>query len=266
MELTIKGTSLEPLMFWKRDHSVADAVDFASSTAATLARLGSGAYVGHLGKRPSKVLELYDREGCPLSRKVREALSILDLDAIIHPCPEGGTRFRAKVEEHLGRFEIPFLVDPNAGVELTDSDEIVRHLFATYGDDKVPLALRVTTVTNLTSKLASRLRGEKGTRVEASKRPDELLELYGYEASPYCRIVREVLSTLELPYVLHNVARESPKRASFIELAGKMQVPLLLDRTHSVKMFETRDIVRHLEERYGVHGGPTAKPDQASAS
>ena len=255
MSLTIQGTSLEPLLFWKPDHSVAEAVDFASSTAATLARLGSGAFFGHLGKRPPKVLELYEREGCPFSRKVREALSILDLDAVIHPCPEGGTRFRAKVEERLGRFAIPFLVDPNAGVELSESDAIVRHLFASYGDDQVPLALRLTTVTDLSSRLASRLRGGKGTRVEPSKRPEELLELYGYEASPYCRIVREVLSTLELPYRLHNVARDSPKRPSYLELAGKMQVPLLVDRTHGVKMLESRAIVRHLEERYGAHPG-----------
>src|SRR4051794_7466671 len=98
MTLTIMGTSLDPFLFWKRGNSVAEAVDFASSNAATLARLGSGAHVRHLGKRPAKVLELYEREGCPYCRKVREALSILDLNAIIHPCPEGGTRFRAKVE------------------------------------------------------------------------------------------------------------------------------------------------------------------------
>jgi len=260
MSLTIQGTSLDPLLFWKPDHSIAEAVDFASSTAATLARLGSGAFVGHLGKRPPKVLELYEREGCPFSRKVREALSILDLDAVIHPCPEGGTRFRASVEERLGRFAIPLLIDPNAGVELTESDAIVRHLFASYGDDKVPLALRVTTVTDLTSRLASRLRGGKGTRVEPSRRPEELLELYGYEASPYCRIVREVLSTLELPYRLHNVARESPRRPSYIELAGKMQVPLLVDRTHGVKMLESRAIVRYLEDRYGARGAAAGQP------
>jgi glutathione S-transferase len=72
-------------------------------------------------------------------------------------------------------------------------------------------------------------------------------------------MVREVLSTLELPYVLHNVARGSPKRAAFVELAGKMQVPLLLDRTHGVKMLESRAIMHHLEERYG------ARPEDARA-
>jgi glutathione S-transferase len=258
MTLTIKGTSLEPLLFWKQGNSVADAVDFASSTAATLARLGSGAYVAHLGARPAKVLELYEREGCPFCRKVREALSILDVDVIIHPCPEGGTRFRAKVEEHLGKFALPLLIDPNADVELSDSDAIVRHLFERYGDGTVPLALRAASVTNLTSKLASRLRGNRGTHVEASKSPGELLELYGYEASPYCRIVREVLCVLELPYRLHNVARESPKRAAFVEMAGKMQVPLLVDRAHDVKLFESRAIVRYLELRYGDGGARRA--------
>ncbi len=250
--LRLAGTSLEPLLFWKRDHSIAEAVDFASSTAATMARLGSGAFVAHIGKRPAKLFELYDREGCPLCRKVREALSILDLNAIVHPCPAGGTRFSGRVVERAGKMILPLLVDPNgqAEVQLTDSDAIVRHLFSRYGDGKVPLALRAGALTDRTSEVASLLRRSKGQHALASKMPDQLLELFSYEASPYCRIVREMLSQLELPYVLHNVARGSPKRAAFIERAGKMQVPYLVDEVHGVAMFESRAIVTYLEDRY----------------
>ena len=38
------------------------------------------------------------------------------------------------------------------------------------------------------------------------------LELYSFEASPFCRLVREALSSLELPYRLTNVGRGSPSR------------------------------------------------------
>ena len=39
--------------------------------------------------RPQKLLELYEFEGCPFCRKVREAISVLDLDVTIYPCPKG---------------------------------------------------------------------------------------------------------------------------------------------------------------------------------
>ena len=59
------------------------AVDLATSFGATLATLGVGAFVGELGPRPAKTLELYEFEACPFCRKVREALSVLDLDALV---------------------------------------------------------------------------------------------------------------------------------------------------------------------------------------
>lgn len=250
--MKIAGTSLDPLFFWKRDHNVSDALELASSTAATLARLGSGGMVAHLGARPERRLELFEMEGCPYSRKVREALSILDLDAIVHPCPTGGTRFRARLESLIGKVQVPVLVDPNADVVIADSDEAVRHLFASYGDGKVSLPLRGGKITDVSSRLASRLRGDRGTTASPSYAPEDLLELYSYEASPYCRIVRETLSRFEIPYVLHNVARGSAKRDAFVALSGKMQVPFLVDRSlHRAGIFETKEIVRHLEEQYG---------------
>lgn len=250
--LTIAGTSIEPLLFWKKGHTVTAAVDFARSTAATLARLGSGGMVAHVGPRPHQRFELYERESCPFSRKVREALSILDLDAIIHPCPQGGERFRSRVEALAGSFQIPVLVDPNRGVTMTDSDFIVTQLFEHYGDGKVPLALRSPRLANASSKLASSLRGHGGTNATPSVEPTSLVELYGYEASPYCRPVRETLTQLEIPYLLHNVARGSSRREAFIARAGKMQVPYLVDSTREVALFESRAIVAYLERTYAA--------------
>jgi hypothetical protein len=40
--------------------------------------------------KPKIPLELYEFEACPFCRKVREALTLLDLDAIIYPCPSEG--------------------------------------------------------------------------------------------------------------------------------------------------------------------------------
>ena len=217
--------------------------DLATSTAASLARLGSGAYVAHVGKRPAKMLELYERETCPFSRKAREALTILDLDAIIHPCPEGGTRFRARVEAIAGKYTVPVLVDPNTDTQLAESDEIVRHLFTHYGDGSVPLALRANALTMASSKLASRLRADKAVR-EESKPPEELVELFSFEAHPQARLVREVLCSLEIPYLLHNVAPGSAKRMR------ETVVPRLVDRVHGVEIDGAHAIIEHLHERY----------------
>merc|ERR1711881_356332 len=50
-------------------------------------------------KRPEKPLKLYEFEGCPFCRKVREAIVWLDLDPVVYPCPQGGKRFREFVQE-----------------------------------------------------------------------------------------------------------------------------------------------------------------------
>jgi glutathione S-transferase len=226
--------------------------DVATSFAASIVRLGAGMSIGPLGVRPERPLELYDFEGCPFCRKVREALSVLDLDALVRPCPKGGARFRPEVVRRGGKAQFPFLVDPNAGVELYESDEIVRYLFATYGDGRVPLALGLWAVTDLSSMLASGARLGGGVRHRKAREPKAPLELWSFEASPFCRIARETLCELELPYLLHNVAAGSPKREAFVRRAGKMQVPYLVDPNTSAAMYESADIVRYLETTYAL--------------
>jgi glutathione S-transferase len=225
-------------------------LDVATAVAATLARVGSGAYVGTLGKRPEKPLELYEFEACPFCRKVREALSMLDLDAAIYPCPKGGPRFRQELKQRAGKAQFPYLVDPNTGKEMYESDDIVSYLYKTYGDGKVPLLLSAGPLTDLTAGLASAYRPFQGRRYEPATPPEQPLELYSVEASPFCRIVREVLSSMEIPYLLHNVAKGSPKRPAFIEHSGKMMVPYLIDPNTGVEMFESADIITYLRETY----------------
>src|SRR2546430_15620902 len=85
------------------------AFDLTTSLLSTFARFGHGASTGALGPRPERLLELYEFEGCPFCRKVREALSVLDLDAVIYPCPKGGPRFRPEVEARGGKQQFPYL-------------------------------------------------------------------------------------------------------------------------------------------------------------
>jgi glutathione S-transferase len=227
-------------------------LDVATSLAASVVRLGAGMEVGPLGPRPERPLELYEFEGCPFCRKVREALSILDLDALVQPCPKNGPRFRPEVIRRGGKALFPYLVDPNAGVEMYESDDIVRHLFTRYGDGAVPRGLALGLLTDFASTVASTARFGIGVRYRSARRPKAPLELWSFEASPYCRIARERLCELELPYVLHNVAKGSPKRDAFVRRAGKMQVPYLTDPNTAAAMFESADIVRYLDTTYAL--------------
>jgi glutathione S-transferase len=227
-------------------------LDVATSLAASGARLFAGMRVEALGPRPKRPLELYEFEACPYCRKVREALTALDLEADVRPCPKGGDRFRPVVRERGGKEQFPFLVDPNTGEEMYESGDIVRYLFATYGAGRAPLLYAAGPLVDLGAGLASALRPGFGARAEPSRAPRQPLELWSFEASPFCRIAREKLCSLELPYRLHNVGKGSPSRAAFERRAGRIQVPFLVDPNTNVEMFESADIVHYLDATYGA--------------
>ena len=234
-------------------------LDVATSLGASVARLGMGGRVGSLGPRPKQPLELYEFEACPYCRKAREALTLLDLDALIQPCPKGGPRFREEVKLRGGRYLFPYLVDPNSGREMYESDDIVAYLFQEYGSGAPPALLRRGLLTDVTAMLASGWRPAFGARYRPARQPQQPLELYGFESSPFCRIVREALCSLELPYLLHNVAKQSPKREAFVKLSGKMMVPYLVDPNTGQAMFESADIVRYLEQTYSLPADSTSR-------
>ena len=226
------------------------AYDVATSFLASIARAGSGMEVAGVGERPELLLELWDFEACPYCRKVREALSILDLDARIWPCPQDGPRYRPEAIARGGKAQFPFLVDPNTGREMYESDIIVGHLFANYGDSNIPWSLSTPLLTDLSSMVASAARLGTGRRYRAAQAPAQPLELWSFEASPFCRLVRERLCELEIPYVLHNVAKGSVKRTAFVERSGKMMVPWLVDPNTGKEMFESADICAYLDATY----------------
>ena len=227
-------------------------LDVATSFASSLSRAGSGMAVGRPGHPPEKRLELYEFEACPFCRKVREALSILDLEAIVYPCPKGGPTLRPRVRERGGRELFPYLVDPNTGKAMYESSDIVAYLFAEYGDGRVPLALGAGVLTDASSIVSGLWRLGGGSRYRSARAPEQLLELYSFEASPFCRIAREALCSLELPYRLYNVASGSARREAFVARSGKMMVPWLADPNTGAQMFESADIVAYLNETYAL--------------
>jgi glutathione S-transferase len=229
------------------------ALDLATAYVASALRLGAGGRVRTRPTvRPARPLELYEFEACPFCRKVREALSALDLDAMVYPCPRGGERFRPTVVARGGRASFPFLVDPNRGVELYESSDIVGYLEAHYGagpgSARPPIALPPLMLA--TSGLASALRAGHGRCARPSRAPAQPLALWSREPSPACRTVRERLCELELPYHLINVAEGSGARAALVAKAGAATVPYLEDPNRGAALVGSAAILAHLERSY----------------
>lgn len=224
-------------------------------------------------QQPDKPLVLYDMEGCPYCRRVREVLSALHLDADIRPCPKGGRRFRAQAEAIGGKQQFPLLVDENTGRHLYESADIVDYLFQTYLGRSAPGYYRMHAFDPPLGSLATAASGLRGIRARSSRTPDQPLHLWSFEGSPYSRLVRENLCELEIPYRVHNLGKEEVgemgparrrlrpgpyvprrdgKRAEFYARHQHVQVPYLEDPNTGAKLFESADIVDYLEKTYAA--------------
>ncbi|CAB9529760.1 Glutathione S-transferase, N-terminal domain containing protein [Seminavis robusta] len=194
---------------------------------------------------------LYEFEGCPFCRKVREAVSMLSLEVTFLPCPNGETNFRQNLTTTT-----PFLVDPNTGVQMAESDDIINYLYRVYGStkSKIPKTLNPDNpLVPLSAALGLLPRIARGTTYRASNVPETPLVVWLYEGSPFCKIVRERLVELGLPHTQISCPRGSYNRDRlFDQTGGKFQVPYLEDPNTDVKLFESAAIIEYLEKVYGL--------------
>jgi glutathione S-transferase len=248
------------------------AANMATSMIATLLRASNGIQCTPAVIKPKQTLQLYDIENCPYCRLVREALTELDLDVEIYPCPKSGERFRPELVERGGKAQFPYLVDRNTGVEMYESLDIVAYLFETYGQRELPLKWRTGKLQTLGSMLASASRLSRGMQAQPGTAPEYLLELYSFESSPYARPVRELLCEMEIPYILRNCGRtrleewllppmrerlniqpdsELENRRILQQTEGRVSIPYLYDPNTERGLFESADILDYLRETYG---------------
>jgi len=240
---------------------------------ATALRTGMGIITSPATRQPAQLLELYEFEGCPHCRLVREVLTELDLDAQIYPCPKGGERYRRTVLEQGGKTQFPYLVDANTGAAMYESGDIIRYLFTTYGSGSVPVHWKLLELQRFGSTLASIPRAGLGISARPSTLPQQPLELYSFESSPFARPVRDALCELELPYVLRSVGRSqgsdwvppmfrnslsvtsipgTRNRQRLLERAGGISIPYLVDPNTVTEMAESADIVKYLNTTYSA--------------
>jgi glutathione S-transferase len=108
--------------------------------------------------------------------------------------------------------------------------------------------------TNLASSFVSTLvRGVNGIQSSpATVKPEQLLQLYDIENCPYCRLVREAATELDLDLEILPCPKEGTRyRPEVEERGGKAQFPYLYDPNTAVEMYESMDIVAYLFETYG---------------
>ena len=261
--------------------------DILRASCGTLIRLGSGALVsgyglsmaqttdenrsayavarvaGYQSKETSSSIEMYTRPAsrlvlfhstdCPDSKRVRECLSILDLDALVYPCPSGGPAFNTPYIADGDNRAIPVLVDPNSGKTISGrGDDIVEYLYTQYGNpNKIPWLLKSNILSDFLVNMALNIRGISGGSYSGKGQvPEEPLVFWSYEASPFCSVVQEVLCSLAIPHVLITVARGSAKRSILFERRGHFQAPYLYDPNHGVALFESAAIIEYLKSKY----------------
>ncbi|CAN1277377.1 hypothetical protein LINPERPRIM_LOCUS16304 [Linum perenne] len=165
-----------------------------------------------LGPRPEKPIEIYEFESCPFCRKV----------------------------------------DPNTGTAMYESDQIIKYLVDKYGNGEVPIMLSLGLLTVSSCSSSFLLSCLSGQSYRPSKLPPQPLEIWAYEGSPFCKLVREVLVELELPHIYRSCARGSPKRQILYDKTGTFQAPYLEDPNTGVQMYESAEIIEYLTATYAI--------------
>ena len=81
--------------------------------------------------------------------------------------------------------------------------------------------------------------------------------LYSYEGNQFCRLVREVLTELDIPYELRSVGKGSPQREELASVTGgSTQCPYLIDPNTGTKLPESESIIEYLYKNYATFTPP----------
>lgn len=235
------------------------ALELATSSLASTSRFAWGrksviesASSKGIASEPPISLQLFEFEACPFCRRVREAMTELDLSVEVYPCPKGSVRHREVVRETGGKEMFPFLIDQNSGVSMYESSDIVKYLFERYGEGRSP-SLGLLESTIFTGWMPTILRAGRGMTLWERSRvepPPRKLELFSYENNPNARIVREALCELELPYILQNVGEGSRRTKLLLDASGSKEVPYFVDHNTGFQSGDYKMILPYLFETY----------------
>ena len=230
------------------------ALDTVTSGLASMARMplaaGQSTTVASSVRPQASTLVFYDRgESDVESRSIREVLTYLDLSVLTYPCAAGS-------RHSLRQRTLPALID--GSVTLTGSEEIIKYCFDKYGGESFDVNPLVNAASHAA---ASALRGLRGSSVDLNlapfAAPRKPLEFYGYEGNQFCRLVRETMYELDLPFLNIATGKGSTKRRQdLFELSGATQCPYLVDPNTGTQLGDSQAIIKYLRDTYSRASSP----------
>jgi len=275
--------------------SVPNSLDVLTSGLASIFCLPRGVTVSSPQARNDnnndkiRIIKLYDIENSKTCRAVRERITELDLvvEQVI-PVAAG-----SRNADSLPGDEAPILVASSSSSDDDDKEEDYRTIkgteailkfleesFANQSNNVVSdqqqqsendaVAIAKDKLQLVGTYLAGWMRLGRGNRVSpsvASNRPQQSLILYSYEGNQFCRVVREVLTELDIVYELRSAGKESPRRVELASITGgSSQCPYLIDPNTGVSMSESADIVEYLYKNYALWTPPSEILEWASTN
>ena len=219
------------------------------------------------------IKKLFDIENSRECRLVRERITELDLcvDQVIPACPNSSV----VLEASSGSIVVPMMiVESSDGEESTleGSDAILQFLDAEFKVKDISQGGEEDVAGELLSKaddvlvfVPGILRAGRGSKVcgAASSsldvpRPQKPLVLYSYEGNQFCRLVREVLTELDIVFELRSAGKSSPRREELASITGgSSQCPFLIDPNTGINMAESKDIIEYLYKTYADFTPPS---------
>lgn len=268
--------------------SVPNGVDVLTSGLASICRLPKGVTVSHEVVSPQqteiRLLKLYDIENSRACRSVRERITELDLG--VEKVVPATANSRAILDPNFvdslpSGQDVPCIVASLPGGKeqtISGEPEIINFLNDCFGvhDSKGKesslMEEAVEILLTAGSYTAGVLRSGRGclvspvvTASSRVKRPKEPLILYSYEGNQFCRLVREVLTELDIVYELRSAGKKSPRRDELAQITGgSTQCPYLVDPNTGKSMPESADIISYLYGEYALWTPPSELLEWAS--
>lgn len=87
-----------------------------------------------------------------------------------------------------------------------------------------------------------------------------MLTLYTKATCPFCTRVFAVIDRLGIDVTIKDIAEDPAYAEELIARGGKQQVPYLVDTEAEVEMYESDDIVSHMQKTYGQAVPSAQKP------
>lgn len=266
--------------------SVPNSLDVLTSGLASIFCLPRGVTVSSPSTQTSnvRIAKLYDVESSNSCREVRERITELDLvvEQVI-PVAAGSQN-----ADSMPGGEAPILVaaiksgdgDEKSGEDsltIEGTDAILSFLDESFAsqsnnvvqaseeEDGLAIAKEQLKIAGMYLARAMRLGRGDSVSPSVSKRPEQPLILYSYEGNQFCRLVREVLTELDITYELRSAGKESPRRSELASITGgSSQCPYLIDPNTGVSMPESADIVEYLYQNYASWTPPSELLEWAS--